>query len=68
MSARPHCDTCNKPVDEFREMRDTHLGRITWTAKCHGAIEKVEASEAEMSSVKSVTFTRAFLRPRGLLA
>lgn len=60
----PECAVCNKPVDELIQLPHSPFRRsVVYIARCHGAEERVELSDADLVAAKEITVGRAFCTP-----
>jgi hypothetical protein len=60
LGAKPTCAVCRQPVEQLIEERDAFLGRVVFTAVCHGQRERVRVDEEVLEGVRGVSFGVAF--------
>jgi hypothetical protein len=60
LGAKPTCAVCRQPVEQLLEERDEFLGRVVFTAVCHGQRERVRVDEEALEDARSVGFGVAF--------
>lgn len=70
LTARPICDRCNKPVEQFVEAFDDFAQRVIYVARCHGESERVDIDVKTIEAARKwdPQFGRAFLRLKELTA
>lgn len=56
----PICFVCNKPVEYFSRSRDSRLQHNIFQANCHGRIETVSLSDADLIRCDYVLVGYAF--------
>lgn len=64
---RPECTKCKRPVEWFQATIDHLRETVTYTARCHGAVQKVEISDHELHNAAGIFIGGAFAEPERLM-
>jgi hypothetical protein len=56
----PTCAVCRKPVDELVQGADPSAGRLVFTARCHGAAQRVEIDQELLAVSVTIVVGEAF--------
>lgn len=62
----PTCSVCGTPVERFDLEEDPFLERVRATAYCHGQVERVDISFAEMRTLETFAGLAFADQPRRL--